>query len=151
MMMMQMTFYWGKSVTLLFDSWTTSTWPAYLLTLLAIFLFSAFYLYLEDRRLKFKAVHASKPQIAASSIESPLLPQLVQHSKFTTRCIDAMLFGVNSALGYMLMLAVMSYNGGVFIAVVFGLLFGYLVFRSQEIDIMESQANPCPCAWSDGS
>ncbi|KAF8401108.1 hypothetical protein HHK36_014412 [Tetracentron sinense] len=142
--MMHMTFYWGKQVTLLFDSWKTDSWTSYGLTLLACFIFSVFYQYMEDRRIRFKVVATGKP--SQSSIDTPLLQRLGGGrlsclAKFST----AVLFGINSAIGYLLMLAVMSFNGGVFVAVILGLAFGYLVFRSgaEELVVVE---NPCACA-----
>ncbi|KAL5995109.1 hypothetical protein ACLOJK_025167 [Asimina triloba] len=141
--MMHMTFYWGKKVTVLLDSWKTDSWTTYLLTLLALFLFSAFYQYMEGRRLKFKLL-CSSPKPPSPSLTTPLL----YSSSFTkpARLASAILFGINSAVGYLLMLAVMSYNGGVFIAVVLGLAVGYLIFRSgggEDVLVVE---NSCACA-----
>ena len=59
-----MTIYWGKKVTLLVHWWKTRTWVSYILTLLVCFLFSAFYQYMEDRRLHFKASNSNPPPIA---------------------------------------------------------------------------------------
>ncbi|XP_058222717.1 copper transporter 5.1-like [Rhododendron vialii] len=149
--MMHMTFYWGRDVTLLFDSWKTKTWAEYCLTLLTCFLFSAFYQYLEDRRLRLK-----QPQLSSSSSSSstapttttPLLDSKLGGSggaRSLVRLLGAAMFGVNAAIGYMLMLAVMSFNGGVFVAIVVGLSVGYLVFRSHDQDVVVVD-NPCACA-----
>lgn len=141
--MMHMTFYWGKNVTILFDSWRTTSWLGYSLSLLALFLASAFYQYMEDRRIRFKLLAASKP---ASSIQTPLLGSRVLGGACLARSVTAVLFSVNSAIGYMLMLAVMSFNGGVFIAVVVGLGVGYLIFRNGEDELQLKDDNPCACA-----
>ncbi|KAI3914372.1 hypothetical protein MKW98_014979 [Papaver atlanticum] len=91
---------------------------------------------MEDRRLRFKTI--SKP-----SINSPRF----QLGKKSARISVSILFGVNSAIGYLLMLAVMSFNGGVFIAVVFGLSVGYFVFRSgSDDDEVMVLNNPCACS-----
>ncbi|KAJ8427268.1 hypothetical protein Cgig2_021774 [Carnegiea gigantea] len=135
--MMHMTFYWGTKVTLLFDWWKTESWPSYYLTLLFCFLFAAFYQYLEDRRLSLLALATKRS--SGPSINAPLLP-----SRFGTRLDNparvgtAALFGVNSAIGYLLMLAVMSFNGGVLIAVVLGLAVGYFLFRAKDNNTIES-------------
>ncbi|XP_010535809.1 PREDICTED: copper transporter 5 [Tarenaya hassleriana] len=143
--MMHMTFYWGKKVTLLFDFWRTDSWLSYFLTLLACFLFSAFYQYMEDRRLRFKSLAAYRPPPSSST--APLIPKPAGSGpRSTARAASTLLFGVNAAIGYMLMLAVMSFNGGVFIAVVVGLTVGYLVFRSGDDGGDAAAENPCACA-----
>ncbi|KAM7507408.1 hypothetical protein LguiA_017861 [Lonicera macranthoides] len=148
--MMHMTFYWSRSVTLLFDSWKTDTWFSYALTLLACFLFSAFYQYLEHKRIHVKLISSrSSPR---SPISVPLLQTKIPASaggKWSfLRFAGAVLFCVNAAIGYLLMLAVMSFNGGVFVAVVVGLGFGYFLFRSGADDeIVEPVIeNSCACA-----
>lgn len=148
-----MTFYWGKKVTLLFDFWNTDSWISYAITLLACLIFSIFYQYMEDRRLRFKLLSSIKtapPQNGvANSATTPLLysnlltpgARKLSAAKFA----GAILFGVNSAIGYLLMLAIMSFNGGVFIAVVLGLALGYLLFRTGDEDVVVVD-NPCACA-----
>uniref|UniRef100_A0A2N9ESJ4 Copper transport protein n=1 Tax=Fagus sylvatica TaxID=28930 RepID=A0A2N9ESJ4_FAGSY len=71
--MMHMTFYWGKNVTLLVDSWQTTSWTSYSLTLLACFIISVFYQYLEDRRVRFKLISSAKAGNPTSQIDAPLL------------------------------------------------------------------------------
>ncbi|XP_010269750.1 PREDICTED: copper transporter 5.1 [Nelumbo nucifera] len=145
--MMHMTFYWGKNVTILFDSWNTDSWASYSLTLLLCFLVSVVYQSMEDRRLRLKLFAAGKKPLVVSSqnMHTALLnPGFVASSRWrkSAKFLVAVMFGINSAVGYMLMLAVMSFNGGVFIAVVLGLSVGYLVFRSddEELSVVE---NPC--------
>ncbi|KAL1552291.1 copper transporter 5.1-like [Salvia divinorum] len=140
--MMHMTFYWGRSVTILFDSWQTDSWLGYFLSLLALLLFSAFYQYMEERRLRLKLLSVAKPP-PSSAAETPLLRKLSGRRPY--RIAGAVLFGVNSAIGYFLMLAVMSFNAGVFIAVVVGLAAGYLAFRGGDEDVVVVD-NPCACA-----
>ncbi|KAG8056885.1 hypothetical protein GUJ93_ZPchr0002g25216 [Zizania palustris] len=149
--MMHMTFYWGKDVTILFDGWRTATWTGYLLSLVAVFLASAFYQYLEAFRIRVKLLAggqpASIPLPASDDTRAPLLSQpAFAGCRWTARSATAALFGVNSALGYLLMLAVMSFNGGVFLAVVVGLAAGYLAFRSSDGEDVVVVDNPCACA-----
>nr|XP_023893653.1 copper transporter 5.1-like [Quercus suber]POE59534.1 copper transporter 5 [Quercus suber] len=150
--MMHMTFYWGNQVTILFDGWTTSSWISYSLSLLACFLVSTFYQYLEDKRVRFKLVSAAKASNPPKpQIEDPLLQQAdgkTAGSKWSAaRFAGASLFGLNSGIGYLLMLAVMSFNGGVFVAIVLGLAVGYLFFRSGDEDVATLVVdNPCACS-----
>ncbi|KAK2631134.1 hypothetical protein EUGRSUZ_L03350 [Eucalyptus grandis] len=59
----------------------------------------------------------------------------------------ALLFGLNSAIGYLLMLAIMSFNGGVFLAIVGGLTVGYYVFTFDDEGVTTVVLdNPCACA-----
>ncbi|XP_021894385.1 copper transporter 5.1 [Carica papaya] len=150
--MMHMTFYWGRRVTLFFSSWQTDSWLGYALTLLACLLAAAFYQFLEDRRLKLiRYAVAAKKVSPGAPVEAPLLHKtaVAGGDKWWSpvKVFGALLFGINASLGYMLMLAVMSFNGGVFLAIVFGLTIGYLAFRSpddQETVVIVD--NPCACA-----
>ncbi|XP_062198418.1 copper transporter 5.1 [Phragmites australis] len=153
--MMHMTFYWGKSATILFDGWRTATWTGYLLSLVALLLAAAFYQYLEAFRIRVKlAAGGSKtassipPPASSDDARAPLLAPafFAAAGRWPARVAVATLFGVNSALGYLLMLAVMSFNGGVFVAVVVGLATGYLAFRSSDGEDLVVVDNPCACA-----
>lgn len=149
--MMHMTFYWGRKVTLLFDSWSTDSWFSYSLTLIACLLFSVFYQYMEDRRLRFKLLSSSalRNNADGSVDTTPLLSTKIfaGGSRWNLgRFAGSALFGINSALGYFLMLAIMSFNAGVFVAIVVGLAVGYLLFRSGDDEQVVVVDNPCACA-----
>ncbi|KAJ0800529.1 putative Ctr copper transporter [Helianthus annuus] len=150
--MMHMTFYWSRNVTLLFSSWQTDSWISYALTLLACFIFSIFYQYMEDRRLRFKLLSTSAASTTTNGTAvdaTPLLNKkiIAGSSRWSVgRVAGAVLFGINSAIGYFLMLAVMSFNGGVFVAIVVGLAVGYLLFRSGDDEQVVIVDNPCACA-----
>ncbi|KAM7256866.1 hypothetical protein ACFE04_012607 [Oxalis oulophora] len=147
--MMHMTFYWGTEATILFSTWHTHTYLSYALSLLACFIAAVFYQYLEDRRLQLKLIGITTSAGTGGRNEEE--PLLIGGGKVKKSCaarvLGAVLFGVNSGLGYMLMLAVMSFNGGVFIATVVGLAVGYFLFRSSGDELkLGSLDNPCACA-----
>ncbi|KAL2939793.1 Copper transporter 5 [Bienertia sinuspersici] len=102
---------------------------------------------MEDRRLSILAMGIVPPsQPSNNTNNTPLLPprhgtRLSKSGRFAT----AVLFGVNSAIGYLLMLAIMSYNGGVMIAVVVGLGFGYFFFRAKEYEALIVE-DACACS-----
>ncbi|KAG4136631.1 hypothetical protein ERO13_D07G018700v2 [Gossypium hirsutum] len=138
--MMHMTFYWSRQVTLLFSSWRTDSWPSYALTLLACVLASVFYQYLEH--VRYRVRRSRKPA------GEPLLSQPNRAAgKWSAKKIaGGLLFGLSSGLGYLLMLAVMSFNGGVFLAIVLGLTIGFLWLRSEDEDEIAGVNSTCACA-----
>lgn len=142
--MMHMTLYWGKNVTLLFDSCKTNSWTSYLLSLIACFIIATFYQYLENLRIRLKFFSGEGRTTPVPEIRTPLLG-LNKVSR--NKVVESVLFGVNSAIGYLLMLAIMSFNGGVFLAIVVGLTFGYFLFRSQgDEEAAVVVDNSCACA-----
>ena len=80
------------------------------------------------------------------SVEISLLRVSAARRVTAVRFTVAVLFGVNSAVECMLMLAVMSFNGRVFIDVVVGLAAGYFVFQSENEEGFATVENPCACA-----
>eukprot|EP01018_Ginkgo_biloba_P015558 Gb_28691 [translate_table: standard] len=137
--MMHMTFYWGKQVTLLFDDWKTQTWLSYSLTLVAVFLFSVFHEYIVNLRSRFNGVSTAKDP---SDLRVPFLRK--PSNAYTSKGVESVLFGLNAGLGYLLMLAVMSFNGGVFIAAILGFIVGYFIFRSGS-EAKQDSENSCAC------
>ncbi|KAL8143447.1 hypothetical protein V2J09_016479 [Rumex salicifolius] len=67
-------------------------------------------IYLESRRLQFMLISAAPPPQSSSSttnqpIQTPLLIRPASKAPWLSKAARLMLFGVNSTLGYMLMLA----------------------------------------------
>lgn len=140
MMKMRMTLHWSKELTLLLDSWKTESWPSYLLTLLFCFLLSLFHQRLEAQLLKLKSIKISPlppllppplSESTATSIDAPFTYSPKPVPDLCNRMASAALFGFTSAIGYVIMLTVMTYNAGVLFAVVLGVSSGYFLFRSK--------------------
>ncbi|XP_021864835.1 copper transporter 6-like [Spinacia oleracea] len=107
MMMMHMTFYWGKNGQILFSGWPGIRTGMYVLALVIVFLLALLVEWLAGSRL-------AKP--GGKGFVSCLLRTLVH--------------ALRMGLAYLLMLAVMSFNVGVFIVVIVGHALGYMVFGS---------------------
>lgn len=136
--MMHMTFYWGKDVTILFDFWRVKTWTWYAVSLLLVFLFSVLHEWLANQRsaLSAKVEKGEDSVVSAAEEDGDRRTPLISHAypgqkSMYKKVMEAILFGINVGLGYMLMLAAMSFNGGVFLAIVVGLAVGHLFFRSE--------------------
>eukprot|EP01018_Ginkgo_biloba_P026519 Gb_28923 [translate_table: standard] len=149
--MMHMTFYWGKQVTLLFDGWKTQTLPQYWASLLVLFAVCVLHEYVVSVRAHLRSNSKTRPPSKSDDVmESQamlLREQYLKKKAYILKGAETVLFAVNALLGYVLMLAAMSYNGGVVLAIVFGLSVGFLSFRSgsniaQEEELRLS-SDPC--------
>ncbi|KAF5751412.1 copper transporter 1-like [Tripterygium wilfordii] len=106
-MMMRMTFFWGKNVEVLFKGWPGHSSNMYAVSLIVVFFLGIIVEWLSHCQL----IKAGTNHVAAG------LVQTVMH---------ALRVGVS----LLLMLAVMSFNGGVFLAAVVGHTVGFLLFGS---------------------
>ncbi|RRT58127.1 hypothetical protein BHM03_00020475 [Ensete ventricosum] len=102
-----MTFFWGKNSEILFTGWPGTRGGMYALALVVVFAFSFLLEWLNHCRL----VRPGAGRIAAG---------------FTQTAMHALRVG----LAYLVMLAVMSFNGGVLIVAVAGHALGFLLFGS---------------------
>ncbi|CAI9098341.1 OLC1v1034970C1 [Oldenlandia corymbosa var. corymbosa] len=102
-----MHFYWGTHAEILFSGWPGNSKGMYGLALVFVFFLAVFV-------EMFSNINLVKPE---SKRAGPVVLQTVVH-------------GIRSGLAFMVMLSVMSYNGGVFIAAVLGHAVGYVIFGS---------------------
>lgn len=109
-----MTFFWSKNAEILFSGWPGTRTGMYVLALIIVFVVSLLAEWLANCNY-FKV-------------------------KLTNNClIKTFVHGVKIALAYLLMLAVMSFNVGIFIVVMAGHTFGYFLFGSRA----NSENNAC--------
>ncbi|GAV65466.1 Ctr domain-containing protein [Cephalotus follicularis] len=106
--MMRMHFFWGHETEILFSGWPGSSSGMYALALIFVFVLAVIVECLTT--YKVKKVGANKVAVG-----------FFQTATYTVR----------SGLSYMVMLAVMSFNGGVFLAAVGGHAVGFVLFGSR--------------------
>jgi copper transporter 1 len=114
-MMMHMTFFWGTNAEVLFSHWPGKSTGMYVLALFFTFALSFLVEYLSHCRL----VGPGASDVAAGLVQT-------------------FLFAVRIGLAYMVMLAVMSFNGGVFLAAIAGHTLGFLIFGSRVFKKQEA-------------
>ncbi|XP_058109379.1 copper transporter 6-like [Magnolia sinica] len=107
-MMMHMTFFWGKNAEILFSGWPGTKLGMYILALIVVFVFSVLVEWLSHCRL----IKPGRAHVVAG------IMQTVLHA-------------ARVGLAYLVMLAVMSFNGGVLIAAIAGHSLGFLLFGSR--------------------
>ncbi|CAH8386247.1 unnamed protein product [Eruca vesicaria subsp. sativa] len=108
MMMMHMTFFWGKNTEVLFSGWPGTSSGMYALCLIVVFLLAVIAEWLAHSRI----LHGGDATSRAAGI--------AQTAVYTLK----------TGLSYLVMLAVMSFNGGVFIVAIAGYAVGFLLFGS---------------------
>ncbi|XP_030445571.1 copper transporter 1-like [Syzygium oleosum] len=109
MMMMHMTFFWGTKAEILFSGWPGTRTGMYALAIVFVFVLCVLVEWISHSRL----LPPAKPGVAAGILRS-------------------LLHAVRMGLAYLAMLALMSFNGGVFLAAVAGHAVGFLVFSKPE-------------------
>ncbi|XP_034968704.1 protein SLC31A2 [Zootoca vivipara] len=136
--MMQMFFYFSDKVVLLFDFWKTHTPAGMVLSVLVIMLLAVLYEFIKVG--KAKVLQYTMPSIASSISQETLreperasintgLEQLSSTPKnwFSWHVVQTLLHVVQVVLGYLVMLAVMSYNVWIFLGVIAGSAIGYYI------------------------
>ncbi|KAL8517421.1 hypothetical protein ACS0TY_015603 [Phlomoides rotata] len=101
-------FYWGKEAQFLFSGWPDNHSGMYALALVFVFFLAMFVEFLTNLNL----VKPGSNRAATVSFQAGFV-------------------AVRAGFSYMVMLSVMSYNGGVFIAAILGHAVGYVIFGSK--------------------
>ncbi|CAM8910577.1 unnamed protein product [Rhodiola kirilowii] len=110
---MQMSFYWGKSATLLFSGWPNGSLGMYFLALFFVFFIAA--------GVEVISIITTSVARPGPTTNSKSIPNAVARS-----CV----YVFQMALAYMVMLSVMSFNGGVFVVAVIGHGVGHFIAKS---------------------
>lgn len=127
-MMMHMTFFWGKNAEILFSGWPGyDNMGMYVLALVVVFMLA----FLVEWLSACKFIKESSNHVAAGFLQT-------------------LLHGIRIGLAYMVMLAVMSFNAGVFLVAIAGhatgfFFFGSRVFNSSPESSKTSDLPPISC------
>lgn len=127
MMMMQMTYYWGSTVTVLFDSWNTEGDSLYYsVTLIFLFLLAVGSEAWAAVSAYFRGFTTKK--LRGTKVTSKIASYVGTREQNLLYVCGAFFYTIKLILGYQLMLAVMTYNVGISIAIFSGAFVGNFVF-----------------------
>mmetsp|Transcript_7806 Transcript_7806/g.25928 ORF Transcript_7806/g.25928 Transcript_7806/m.25928 type:complete len:145 (-) Transcript_7806:90-524(-) len=123
MMDMQMSFVWSWKVTLWFDTWSTTRPGEFVLAFGGIVVMAILQEFLASKRVSMVLASSVRPE------QAPLLGSSGRRSITSIKMMgEGVLYALQVICSYLLMLAVMTYNTGIFLGVVLGLFFGHLLF-----------------------
>ncbi|XP_010044031.1 copper transporter 4 [Eucalyptus grandis] len=100
-------FYWGHNTVILFDHWPGNNPAMYALAIIFVFCLA----FLVELLIGFEFTKPGPTKVGFCLLNTGV-------------------YMMRAALSYMVMLAVVSYNGGIFLAAVGGHAVGFLIFRS---------------------
>ncbi|CAI7743972.1 unnamed protein product [Closterium sp. NIES-54] len=159
MMMMQMWFYWGPNVVILFENWKTSNWGFYLLACFLVVVFCVLHEYLTSFRLKLSATRRCRVKDAEQGEDFTNVAsknKACHWRPLLDRLAVTGIYALNLIFSYAIMLIIMSFNIGLFIAVVLGLTIGFFFFgakrrknSSERPIVEEAQEENCCAGTSD--
>ncbi|CAL0304460.1 unnamed protein product [Lupinus luteus] len=98
------TFYWGHKMDILFHCWPGDSAAMYAVALIVVFAMAVVVEWLSYTNIV--------------KVKNDVVKGLLKTG----------IYGVRSAVSYMVMLAVMSFNGGVFVVAIVGHVIGFLIF-----------------------
>lgn len=141
---LQMAFVWSSSLTLWFSSWSTRGPWSYCATLVVLFVLGLLQERLHAHRQQSWLRQGQRQCVPLSSRHKCIVPcgsapPLAARLRWylprseRERVLDSMLYALHLSLSYLIMLAVMSFNGGVFLTVVISLAFGRYLCSMQPI------------------
>ncbi|KAM1198321.1 hypothetical protein ACFX2J_009697 [Malus domestica] len=118
-MNMQMNFHWGNEATILFKGWPNESTGMYILALLFVFVLAF-----------------AMETLSAWPVVKPSMNPIV------AGITHASIYAVRIGMGYLVMLAVMSFNAGIFIVAVAGHTFGYFIVKASALVLAKPAASP---------
>lgn len=107
------TFYWGHKVDILFRCWPGDSAAMYAVALLLVFFMAVLVEWLSFTNIV-KLKSGGSNDVVGGLLKTGL-------------------YGVRSGLSYLVMLAVMSFNGGVFVVAISGHVIGFLIFGTRAL------------------
>ncbi|CAL8468944.1 g8485 [Coccomyxa elongata] len=144
MMMMQMYFTASTHVTLWLKQWHTHTSVWYAVSLLGLLALALIQEFLSSYRASFaRRLAKTGPLDSSSSAEIPLIGSSLRAAS-GPRVVVTVLYALNVAISYLLMLAVMTYNVGYFVVIVLGLAAGHFIFFGPASPLASADACCAP-------
>ena len=140
-------------IILFFNNWVLNTQIKFWFACLGVFLLGAMVegvVVLRKRVLiGNKPVIETKPILPSTCCSDSTgastpaeIEQPIRH-QYLSNIAAALLFGLNLALAYLIMLVAMTYSGELFIAVVLGLVCGHVIWKNQKEAVSYEAAEPC--------
>lgn len=117
MMDMHSSFYWGKHATILFGGWPNQSLSMYILAVFCVFVLAM-------------VVELSSALATTMRTETNPTKAGFRHS---------LVYGFRLGLAYLVMLALMSFNLGVFLAALVGHALGFFIFKARALAIAANQ------------
>lgn len=142
MMMMPMWFTFTVDTILWFKQLHPNTWPTYIVSLLGLVAFGILHEALASYRITLAKAPKTPAAVQGYSPMPDSAPINARRSAMARLGASA-LYASNLTTGYLLMLAVMSYNAGIFIAVVLGMGIGHFIFCSKPWHQQTARMDTC--------